>query len=200
MKKYLVGVDVGFRASGLTIFDFSSGKLKIVDSLLIQTQKNSKKKNVRVSDEDVECIKKITSDIDSFFNKHNLKKSICLVGAEYPHGGAIVSRAARTMAMATAVFATYFQLNGITVECVSPGDVKMAISNSATATKKHQMLVVAKFLNAKVEKKYTKRSVNYKFTLKGKVYRKNFEHIADSVGAAIHVVKYSDLFKTYSRL
>lgn len=183
MKYYLLGVDAGFRNTGLALFEINRGKTQFVDGTVITTKKKAgKKKNVRVADDDVETIKKITSDLQTFIKKFVRSNDVMLVGIEYPHGGAKGARPIRTMAMITGCLATYFELTRYPVQHVTPSEVKEAITKKTSATKEEIILRVMRIIGERH---------------KIKIRDTKLEHFCDAVGAALWVKKYSDIYKIF---
>lgn len=115
-----VGMDVGFRKTGLAFFQVSAAGDELVDAVTVCTGDD-------VADSvlagDVLSCLTWCERVDGFMAKH----SPVLLFAEVPHGGAQGARANRCMGMATALAAAYLHSRLIQFEIYSPHDVEKAL-------------------------------------------------------------------------
>jgi Holliday junction resolvasome RuvABC endonuclease subunit len=183
MDKYLFCIDAGFVSTGLSIFLVENGKLIFNNCLTIQTKKSEKKKSVRVADDDSERIKNIIIGINEFIDPY-LNHSL-MAAVELPTGGAQGARANRTMGMITGSIVTYLEIMGWPTEYVSPNDVKIAVTGSRKASKDEIM------------EKIKKEFINFEYLFPKT--KSKFEHIADSIGCAVHIKRHSEMFKMFSK-
>jgi len=191
MNKYVIGCDVGFRFFGLSSFIIRDGKLYFITGKVITTENDKLKKNVRKADMDIENVKKLYTDLTNFLKPYVYntgQKSAILMACEMPHGGAQGARPNRTMGMATAFITTFIMGNGFDYYSVTPKEGKVALAGSGNATKEEM-------INAMKKKVFYK---NHKYLI-DKIKKAELEHFADSIGAVIHTIKYSDIFKLYMR-
>lgn len=149
----VLGVDVGFTATGLVLIDVPAST--IVACAVIRTERQAKKRGIRVADDDAERVVTLRRGILEFLDPPigdtpTLKlivNRLAGIVAELPHAGAKSARAIRSMALATgAVVATLDEL-GLPVEYVTPRDVKL-ITGSAKAEKVDVQMAVAKRLRS----------------------------------------------------
>lgn len=186
MKYFIIGVDAGFRNTGLALFEIKKGKTIFVSGIVVETKKKSgKRKNVRVADDDVEGVKKITQDLKTFIRQYVDSDSMLIAAVEYPHGGSKSARAIRTMALVTGCVAAYFEIYGIPVQHVTPAEVKEAITKNRNATKEQIIKRVMRIIGERYNMDHIKKS--------------KLEHFCDAVGAALWLKKYSDLYKLMIR-
>lgn len=180
MKK-VVGIDAGFVHTGISIFNVINGKLQFHSCKSIGTEKAGKKKQVRVADDDSDRVMKLIIDLDKFLTDNGVDANDVYCVIELPTGGAQGARANRTMGIITGAIVTFVTLKNIPVEYVSPNDVKIAVTGKKTASKDEIMDRIRKMLS-----KYSLPKT-----------KTEFEHIADSIGAILHVRKYSQLYKVF---
>jgi len=179
MDNYLFCIDAGFVATGISLFKVNGGKFVFTGCMTSVTKKSDKKKQVRVADDDSERIKKIIIDIDEFIKPYEHQRIMAAV--ELPTGGAQGARANRTMGMITGAMVTYLRMKGWPAEYVTPNDVKVAVTGNRKASKDKIMNLIRKKL-----KKYNHLLPSSKA---------EFEHVADSVGVALHIKRHSEMFR-----
>lgn len=179
--KYVIGIDAGFTHTGVSIFKSVGGKLMYSSGDTFTTEKREKKKQVRVADDDADRIMKLILDLDKFLSENGCYDGDMYCVIELPSAGAQGARALRAMALITGAIVTFVTLKNIAVEYVTPNDVKIAVTGKKTASKDEIMDRIKKSMpNAEFPKTKDK-----------------FEHIADSIGAILHVRKYSQLYKIF---
>lgn len=145
----VLGCDIGFTATGLVLINVPAST--IVACAVVRTERQAKKRGIRVADDDAERCCLLRRGILKFVNDWKLESESLIsregrllgirdtapitgIVAELPHAGAKSARAIRSMALATgAVVATLDEL-GLPVEYVTPRDVKL-ITGSAKADK-----------------------------------------------------------------
>ena len=141
----ILGVDVGFVATGLALVDVRAST--IVAVAVVRTERQAKKRGIRVADDDAErcCILRrgiwdfLRGHRDTVYSERGLgadppHERISGIVAELPHAGAKSARAIRSMALATGACVATFDELGLPVEYVTPRDVKL-ITGSAKAEK-----------------------------------------------------------------
>lgn len=183
-EKYLFCIDAGFANTGMSLFRIkpnSMGKLEFIKCFTARTKKSDKKRSIRVADDDSERVLQIIRQVDDFIRPFDGNK--IMVAIELPTGGAQGARANRTMGLITGAMVTYLEIMDWTVEYVTPNDVKIAVTKSRKASKDEIMDEIRKML-----KKHSNKLPKTKA---------EFEHIADSVGVALHIKKNSNLYKTF---
>ena len=166
-----------------------SGKIKFIDGIVINTQKNKKQKVVI---DDIESIIKITKEIKEFFELYKLLNGdLVYICCEFPHGGAKGARANRTMGMATAQIATMFTLiNNFFIIPITPDEVKFALFPRMKIKWKE-----TKSKKPKISKKQIIKAVRKLLgedkckIIDSKIKKADWEHFADSVGAIIYSTK-----------
>lgn len=181
--KYVIGIDAGFTHTGISVFKVINGHTKFHKCLTVKTEKTEKKKQVRVADDDAERIMKLILEMDKFLAEcvEGDNKVYCVV--ELPSAGAQGARALRAMALITGAIVTYVTVKNIPTEYVTPNDVKIAVTGKKTASKDEIMDTMRWMLRS-----YSGQLPKTK---------EAFEHIADSVGAILHVRKYSQMYKLF---
>jgi Holliday junction resolvasome RuvABC endonuclease subunit len=202
-KRFILGVDVGFENTGLILFQVKKGELEFTNCKTIKTEKDNKKKALRVADDDVLRVQKIIKELRDFifsgeFSELTVDDRL-LVICEMPTGGAQGARPNRTMGMATAAVTAFLTLYDIPFETVTPTEVKVSVTGNKTASKRDIMTAVIKVLGGWVEKKETKRKEpNYIYHLGDKAMPEGyFEHIADAYGTVHHCHHNSPTFKIF---
>lgn len=188
--KYLFAIDAGFTHTGVSVFRVDDGMFKFQYCKTFVTEKNERKTNIRVADDDAERIKIIISGLNSLVDKYlempvGIDKNQIMVAVELPHGGAQGARANRTMGMITGAIVSFIVTKGMPAEYITPNDVKMILTGKKTASKETIMKIVRKVL------------IKYENLLPKT--KNEFEHIADSVGVALYIKKKSELFNIFSR-
>lgn len=125
----VLGIDAGFAAMGLACIDVD--EKRVVAAETIRTERSTRKRGIRVADDDAERCQTLASVLDDFYRTHEPH----LVVVELPTGGAQGARANRAMGMATGVVAAWVALHAIPAEWVTPGEVKRAAAGRKDATK-----------------------------------------------------------------
>ena len=172
MGAVVFGVDVGFRNTGVAVFEYNGEEWDLIDSLLIKTAKCDKKTKVRVANDDVRCVQQIASELGKLCKKHDPK----LFVTELPHGGGKSSIAVKSMALASGFIATFTQVNRISGLWVTPANVKVALTGK-TAASKLECIEGA-------DKRYPAFRDKY-YNVKRGAYYNYFEHVADAAGAFV---------------
>lgn len=181
-RKLLVGIDAGFVATGISIFDVTKGCI-FVTANCIRTEKSLKKRSIRVADDDSERVKNIIIGLDEMIKKYNKNGNKFFVAVELPTGGAQGARPNRTMGIITGAIVAFTTLRNLPVEWVTPAEVKVAVSGNKSASKDEIMDKIRRMLS------------NYSDELPKA--KKHFEHIADSVGVVLHTRKHSQMYKFF---
>lgn len=182
MSKILIGIDAGFVSTGISVFEVGKGGCKFLEAKCIKTEKSSKKRGLRVADDDSERIRVIVAGIDEIYSKYASSNDI-FIAVEIPTGGAQGARANRTMGIITGAIVAFITLRNVPVEYITPNEVKLAVTGRRNASKEEIMNKIRLMLD------------NHKENLpKSKA---EFEHIADSVGVVLHVRKNSQMYKMF---
>lgn len=152
-------LDPAFTHTGWIVIDIKDNSF--VDCGCISTEKQSKKKRIRVSDDDIRRCKKIAGGIIEIINSYKPKA----IALEAPSGGSLSSRSSRCLGMATGIVATLEAYTEIPFLYVTPNDVKVALCGKKRASKEDMM---------------SKAGTIYpeiKELIKG-----DMEHVADAIG------------------
>lgn len=182
MNKYLFCIDAGFTHTGMSLFKVNNGKFIFQAAHTVVTEKSDKKKQIRVADDDAERTKLIIKGMKKFITPYINDKIMAAV--ELPTGGARGARANRTMGIVAGAIVTFLELMEWPTEYVSPNDVKIAIAGNKKASKEVIMNKVRKIL---------KRHDHLLPSTKGE-----FEHVADSIGCAVHIKRHSEMFRAFT--
>ncbi len=159
----VVGVDPGFRNTGLSAFRLEGEKMTFIDSACVSSKKNKKDKRY-VSVKDAEVIRAMVNWMVVFIQ--NVKADLVVV--ELPPGGGQSASASRSLGISTTVCALLDQLCGRPVIFVTPRDVKEAATGDKEAEKDAIIDAVTKRFPQISAHKKTKQ-----------------EHVADSVGCVL---------------
>lgn len=189
MRFYTIGVDIGFRNTGVVVFEHKGDvatKIKFVEAFVITTTKTAK---VPVVESDVLSTLKIAGELNNVIKHYSSGgKNIVVLSVELPHGGGKSSRALRTMSMCSSIIPVIVNTINAHVEkinvfglYVTPSDVKFVYSGRRVKVSKEQVIAVACALLDKYNVKYKRE--------------KDFEHIADAMGALLYAIKNLDEYK-----
>lgn len=172
----LLALDIGFSHTGWSVWE----RGKLLDFGCIHTEK-SKKKSARVADDNAARCAKLARELNGLIDEFIVQG---IVG-ELPSGGAQSAAAIKHMAMASGVVAAVAVSRDIPVEWATPTDVKKAITGKRSATKNEIMDRVCSRLKGERDEKPHGRGKRVRYTLPGfpTVGPKDFEHVADSMGA-----------------
>jgi len=166
----LLSLDVGFRATGWTVFE--SGKIRACGVILTDP---ATKKTTRNSDDNAFRAARIALELKGICETYAVQGVV----GEMPSGGAQSARAMAHMALATGCVAATFSILGLPVEWTTPNEVKIAVCGVRAASKDDIMTAI-------------KKRFDFDFP-KSKVV---FEHIADSCGAYL-AMRNGNLVKLY---
>lgn len=174
--RLVLGVDLAFRNTGLVLAKpcLADPGYTIVATHCITTEKADKKKQIFAAIDDVRCIQEVVRELQQFIGAEN----ISVIFAECPNAGAKGARANRAMGIATAILATYVEMEKISTLWVLPDDIKKKLCGKRNASKEEIQSVVMKVWPDAAWPK-----------AKGKL-----EHVADAAGALI-VGRDSDIYK-----
>lgn len=181
-RKILFGIDAGFVATGVSVFDVTGGGCKFIEAFCIRTEKSVKKKAIRVADDDCERVRIIVSTLDEMLSQW-IETNQVFMAVEIPTGGAQGARANRTMGIITGAMVALSVLRWVPVEWVTPTEVKIAVTGKKSACKDEIMDKIRKVLSA--------------YSTKLPKSKAEFEHIADSVGVILHIRKNSTMYKLF---
>jgi Holliday junction resolvasome RuvABC endonuclease subunit len=158
----VAGIDIGFRNSGIVIFDVDGDQMKYVASACISPKKPKKAKYVALADADM--LKQSALAITDMLRKYNVQR----VSFELPTGGALSARANRGLAFATCMCVYIPLLLNIESSFVTPREVKLAATGDQWAEKDAVIAAVAQLFPEVLDHPKTKQ-----------------EHIADAAGVAM---------------
>lgn len=174
MKKILA-IDPSFRNTGYAVIGLggSAAADKVLESGIIRTEKNDKKRGLRAADQTVEQIGLMVSGLRVVAGRC----SPSMMVVELPTSGGKSSRAVASMAIAQAVCAAFAVYEGLPAEWVTPRDVKKAAGGSYAAGKEEVQAHVLG-LHPGLRAVYEHKSGAHKGSI-----RCEFEHVADAIGA-----------------
>jgi len=122
VSNYIMAVDCGFRATGLAIFDLDSSPPKLAHVCCIRPKKDTKKKHLLTSDNDVDMTARMVRGIVGVVRDNHISKMV----VELPSGGALSARAQRAMGIATGVMVTLVECEKLAVEYYTPSETREA--------------------------------------------------------------------------
>lgn len=195
----LLTCDVAFSHFGWVAID----KGKPVACGVIETEKTARKGILVSNDYFARSTKIITelAEVTNTFGVHGIL-------GELPSGGAKSSRAAIQMNMATGIVACLCALRNLPAEFCTPNDVKRATVGKLTADKPEIMDFVidhfkgkktTKMVHCQKSKKFpTGLRPEYTYHILGQKFgATRFEHIADALGAWLHLKTNGNLAKIF---
>jgi len=144
----VLAIDAGFQAIGYAVIEDN----KVLLAGAHKTSKASKKRGIRVADDDAERCQDIARHLDGICKEW---KPVGVI-VELPGGGAKAARANRAMGMATGVVATFIWTTGLPAEWVTPQEAKKAVTGSKNASKEEVQRAVIELFNWTIEKPNTK--------------------------------------------
>jgi Holliday junction resolvasome RuvABC endonuclease subunit len=165
LSSYILAVDVGFRSTGLVVFDASTDPARLVYSLCSRPKKDSKKKHLLVADSDADHIAKMVREIKQVIDNHGISKMV----VELPSAGAQGARANRAMGIATGMIVTLSEMAHIATEWYTPGETRKA---ALGALKPPKGMLKDAIMDAMESKWPDLKSIKHKA---------DKEHIADAV-------------------
>lgn len=137
---YVLAIDVGFRSTGLALFDVTKTGLELVHVACVSPKKKKKTKDDYVSVMDVNQVMEMAKGVGSFISEKYIRRIV----VELPSGGAKSSRAVRLMGMASAMIATLVPLMALQVEWYTPREIKEAAVDKPSAEKDEIMDAMGK--------------------------------------------------------
>jgi len=192
----ILALDPGFSNYGCSVID---PKGKIINLGTIQTQK-SKKKLLRVADDDVQRITTLVSGLSNVIHTYNIQGVL----AELPPSNSQSAKSAKGLAMAVGLTVSLLTELKIPIEWATPTEVKKAMTGKKNASKEDMMKTACKKFNWKITTKdiFAKKTgrlqrIDKTYHPLGRPMGKNkFEHIADSLGAYM-ALKNSNVAKMF---
>lgn len=136
---YFLAIDVGFRSSGLALFEMTGENHKLIVANCFSYKKEKKSKEY-VSVADVKQLIKMALDIAHFIDRWMVKD----IAVELPTGGAKSSRASRLMGMASAMIAVIALWKKANINWLTPKDIKKAATGRNHAEKDEIMAAMGK--------------------------------------------------------
>lgn len=136
----VLAIDIGFKNTGLALFEYTSTGLKLLDTAHITTDhiKKSSKKSVALTD--VEKTMFLAKRLEDYIRGHGVNSIV----VELPTGGARSSRAVRKMGIASAVIATLAVSMRLVAEWTTPREGKLAATSKPDADKDEMMAAMGK--------------------------------------------------------
>lgn len=125
MLKRAMGVDMGFRCTGLTLFELELERDVLKEARAVCPKVSKQSSTVL---RDVEDCFSLLDGIRTAIQDWKPQG----IFVELPHGGAQSSRAARCMGMATALIIPILQYEDLGFELYAPGEVEMALGIKLT--------------------------------------------------------------------
>lgn len=169
----VAALDVAFANTGYAILEYNRSKDQwdLAAHGIIKTKKESKKRKIYAADDMVRRIRDICTELDELRNQWEFK----LVVAELPSQGGKSSNAVASMAIGSAVIASFTFFRDLSYNFVTPNDVKVAMTGDKQASKEAME-------NAAV-KLYPELIKVYKSNKATSGWAGEFEHVADAIGA-----------------
>jgi Holliday junction resolvasome RuvABC endonuclease subunit len=175
-------IDPGFRNFGCSVLD-GTGTVINVGCLHTTPTKN---KLLRAADDDVQRVTHITAGLSNAIHRYNIQGVL----GELPPSGGQSAKGVKGLAMAMALSVALFTELNMPSEWATPTEVKKALVGRANASKedmmkaaceRHNWDITYKEVFAKKTKKLIRRDAIY-HPLGRPMGKKQFEHIADSLG------------------
>jgi crossover junction endodeoxyribonuclease RuvC len=160
----VLGIDPSFCATGLAAIGLSPTGERILETGVIRTAPQHKKRHILVGDDDARRVTEIAQGIDAWIRKY---APVAIV-VEAP-AGSKHARAARALALSVGTVITTAVLRGIPLVQVQPLDVKRAVCGRKNAAKEEMI--------AAVEQRFPE----VKWPSPASVV----EHAADAIGAVL---------------
>lgn len=155
----ILAIDVGFTNTGWSVFTYK-GVLRDCGTFI---NPKSTKKSVRVSDDYMRRIVKLSTFLKEIINQYN----ITIMLGEAPSGGAQNAKASSHMSMAYATTIATATVMNVPSEWCTALEVKLAIAGYKSATKKEIIQIVRE---------------RYSYYPNFPKAQKDMEHVADSIG------------------
>ena len=136
---YLVAMDIGFTATGITIWELTSDGYRLENLWCVKPARIKKTKKMSQADVDAAVISESARSIVEFIMPY-LPMGIV---AEMPTGGSKSSRATRCMGMGSAMIVTLATLMKIPCEWYTPFDIKKVVTGVNSGNKDEMMTAMA---------------------------------------------------------
>lgn len=156
----ILAVDAGFVSCGWAVLNGGA----IVAAGCIRTEKSSRKKTIRVADDDAERCQVLARELARIIRAHHVAGIV----AELPSAGAKGARAIGCMARAAAILATVAELLQIPAEWCTPQEVKKITGRKDVSKEDVEAVVLKRWPDAPLPTAKCER-----------------EHVADALGAYI---------------
>jgi len=193
----LVAIDAGFSHLGVVVLSVPS--LEILEARVITTKKENRKTKTYVVIDDIrrlrETVRVLQEVTQPFLNRGRVYTAV-----EFPSGGAQSGRAHRAMGMATALLVAWGELNSLPMTCITPMEVKKAVTGKKHASKQEVIdIILQQGWNIQLIKGRYVIEASYPVPHEVVINRSEFEHIADALGVALHEKEKSELYRIMSR-
>lgn len=181
-KFFILGIDAGFRNTGLSFLKFNKGKIKVVSGTVICTELDKSLESV--TEQIINSSNKLYYGIKTFIESiHNPYYDIAI---EYPTGGSRSAAANRAMGSAISIISIVLQENNLHYNIISPKEVKDIVCGEIKYKKIPKQFIIS-YVNKKgiafedIKENISKDNPLFSLAkLKSK-----FEHFADATAAAI---------------
>jgi len=192
----ILALDPSYTGYGCSVIDPTG---KIINIGTMHTEK-SKKKLLRVADDDVQRIMVLTTGLSKVIHRYNIKGVL----AELPPSSSQNANAAKGLAMCIALTVALLTELKIPVEWATPNEVKQAMTGKKNASKEEMMAAACKRYNWEIKTKDVYSKQTHKIVRTDSIYmplgrpmgKNDFEHIADSLGA-YEALKNSNVAKMF---
>lgn len=141
----VAGIDIGFRKTGITVFELTPATDKLIFAATVGTGFKPSKKPGKVAEDDINAVLNMLDDVDRVLKEWNIAAAF----VEIPAGGGQSARAGRCMALATGWAAALMHYHPqIRYEFYKPSEVEhvlgialsRAVAKSMGLTKKKGQL------------------------------------------------------------
>jgi len=178
--KTILGLDPSYRCFGWSVFEIVNGTNRLLDTGLIETEKQSKRRNISVSDDDLRRADSLAKNLFDLLAKYQ----VVGVAWEIPGGSQSASSAKGLGIVKGIVTTTAVAHPNILFQGVAPADVKDVVG-SKTATKQQVFDYVQSLYPYYTDWPTSKNGKQ--FRVAGKL-----EHIADSIAVFLAVLNSSE--------
>ena len=168
--KRILSLDASLCSTGWTVYESDGKKWSLIDSGVISTQSEAKKKKIYKGDDMTRRLREIIEGLLHLLETHDPKAVCCemFVGSQN-------ASAASALSSAKAIVVTLCMIQRRPLLEVTPDDVKIALYGDKTASKRQMKDAACKLYPELKEQYHVSKTSNDGYTGK-------FEHVADSVG------------------
>jgi len=175
-------LDPSFTHFGCTVHDCYGN---VIDAGTIVTAK-TKKKLLRVADDDVQRITIITGKLSALMDHHGIEGVL----SELPPSNSKSAAGAKGLGIAVALLVALVTERSLPIEWATPDEVKKALTGKKTASKEEMMTAACKLHDWKITERPVYAKKTKKLIRKDKTFypagkampKDQFEHVADTIG------------------